>query len=131
MMTTISTKNAKGFAGFNMKHEGELIYLASPYSGNPAERLNRAIAIIKIAGKLIKKGLTIYSPIVNYHSINPQINLPSDWRFWQKHDRIILSRCDELWVCMLDGWKESKGVAAEIKIAKEFKIPVQFVDDKI
>jgi hypothetical protein len=29
---------------------------------------------------------------------------------------------------MLDGWKDSKGVTEEIKIAKEWGIPVRYLD---
>ena len=53
--------------------------------------------------------------------------LPSDWESWKRIDTAFISCCKELWVIMLDGWDESTGVAAEVKIAKELGIPVRYI----
>ena len=53
--------------------------------------------------------------------------LPDDWQFWQRHDRRYLDVCDEVVVLMLDGWRESVGVQAEIAIARELGKPVTFL----
>ena len=37
-------------------------------------------------------------------------------------------RCDRLVVLMLDGWKQSRGVHAEIAIARRLGLPVTFMD---
>ena len=50
------------------------------------------------------------------------------WPFWERFDREHLRRCDELVVLMLDGWGESVGVAAEIRIAAELGKPVRHID---
>jgi hypothetical protein len=40
----------------------------------------------------------------------------------------MLQRCDELAVLKLPGWRESTGVTAEIAIAREFGLPVRFIE---
>ena len=54
--------------------------------------------------------------------------LPSDWRFWERHDRRFLEACDEVIVLMLPGWEASIGVQAEIAIARELRKPVTYLD---
>ena len=53
--------------------------------------------------------------------------VPLDWGFWQRHDHRHLEACDEVVVLMLDGWRESVGVQAEIAIARELGKPVTFL----
>jgi len=94
-----------------------IIYLASPYThADPAVRQARFDAACRAAAALIRQGMTIFSPIAHTHAIT-QCGLPVDWQFWEPHDRRFLELCDELIVLMLDGWKESIGVRAEIDIA--------------
>lgn len=52
----------------------------------------------------------------------------NDSVYWLKQDLSFLeSWADELWVLMLDGWKDSKGVAAEVTRAVEIGIPVKYM----
>ncbi|MFK5165356.1 DUF1937 family protein, partial [Propionibacterium freudenreichii] len=56
-------------------------------------------------------------------------DLPTDWEFWAAYDEAILSSCISLIVLPLDGWQESKGVSAEINIARRMGLPVyRYVD---
>jgi len=59
-----------------------------------------------------------------------QCGLPGSWEYWAAFDREWIARCQALYVCCLDGWKGSKGVAAEIKIAHALGKPVGYVDPK-
>jgi hypothetical protein len=103
------------------------IYLASPYSDpDPAVREQRFVAACRAAAELIRQGKTVFSPIVHGHTIC-RYGLPLDWRFWERHDRRFLEVCDEVVVLMLDGWRESVGVTAEIAIARELGKPVTFL----
>ena len=43
-------------------------------------------------------------------------------------DREHLERSDEAVVLVLDGWQESRGVQAEIRIARELGKPVRYLD---
>ena len=51
-------------------------------------------------------------------------SLAGDWKFWESYDRAHLEACTALAVLMLDGWKESVGVQAELAIAAELELPV-------
>jgi hypothetical protein len=68
----------------------------------------------------------VFSPIVHSHPLTA-FGLPTDWAFWERCDRQYLQRCDELVVSTLDGWQESVGVQAEIKLAAELAKPVSFL----
>ena len=74
-------------------------------------------------------GVYVFSPISHTHPIAEAGSLPTGWEFWEAYDNIMLSRCTKLIVLMLDGWKESKGVAAEIKIAEKLGIPIVYIHD--
>ena len=105
-----------------------MIYLGSPYSHpESAVREIRFDAACKAAAVLMQRGHLVFSPVCYSHQIAKH-GLPTDWIFWEKYDRAILRRCEEMWVLMLPGWKSSKGIQAEIKIAKELGMPVEFID---
>jgi len=104
------------------------IYLAGPYSHlNPDIRLIRFFNLNSIAGDLMTKGYLVFSPISHTHPIAEQCGLPMGFDFWDAFDRTFIEWCDELWVAMLDGWKESTGVSKEIIIATEMKKPVRYI----
>lgn len=102
-------------------------YLASPYS-HPDESVRefRFREACRAASVLMRDGNNVFSPIAHTHPI-AQFGLPLGWDYWEAFDRFYIGVCDELLVLMLDGWKESKGVQAEISIAKEMNKPVTFL----
>jgi len=111
-----------------------LVYLATPYSfkhddkrvkdAKEEERFERAN---KIGAELTKKGYTIFSPISMAHPMN-KYGLPGNWEFWAKFDEAFISCCYKMFVICADGWLESVGVTAELKLAKKFNIPITFLD---
>jgi len=104
-----------------------MIYLASPYSHSEAVvREERFRAACRATVRLIAAGHVVFSPIVHGHPLVHH-GLPTDWPFWERFDRDHLQRCDEVVVLMLDGWRESIGVAAEIRIAGELGKPVRYL----
>lgn len=112
-----------------------IIYLASPYTSNnsnPEDKKStehlRFSTTARIAGELINKGHIIYSPITHNHPMKIRTDLPGDWEFWKSFDEIMIKACSELWVLMLYGWNVSKGVTAEIEIAKSLRMPIKFID---
>jgi len=106
-----------------------LVYLACPYS-HPDKwvRVARFEAVNKMAGTLLNKGLSVFSPISMSHPIAVQCTIPGDWQFWAKFDTDFISCCNAMYVLMLPGWKESTGVTAEIAIATKFGIPVIYLE---
>lgn len=104
-----------------------MIYLASPYSHSEAVvREQRLRAACHATAQLIAAGHIVFSPIVHGHPLVHH-GLPTDWLFWERFDRDYLVRCNEVVVLMLDGWRESVGVAAEIRIAAELGKPVRYL----
>ena len=104
-----------------------MIYLASPYSHPDSEvREQRFQEVCFAAARLLVAGYAVFSPIVHGHPL-VGCGLPIDWPFWERFDRDHLLRCDEVVVLMLDGWRESVGVAAEIQIAGELGKPVRYL----
>ena len=105
----------------------KLIYLASPYSGHPAIQELRFRAVCKVAARIMSSGQFVFSPIAHSHPI-AQYGLPKDFEFWRECDTLMMTKCDELWVLMLDGWNVSKGIEAELKLADEMHKPVKFIN---
>lgn len=109
--------------------ESALVYLATPYSHiDPAIREQRFHAVNAVAAKLMRDGLHVFSPISHTHPIAEAGDLPKGWDFWEAYDRTLLRACGKIIVLMLDGWRESKGVTAEIAIARELGLAVEFLD---
>lgn len=110
-------------------HQDELIYLGSPYSHvDPVVRMNRAALVSQLAGKFMKCGRIIYCPIAETVFIAQFTELlDTTFNFWRDQDIPKLSRCTDLWVSLIDGWKQSVGLRHEIYYALSHNIPVSFV----
>jgi len=107
-----------------------MIYLASPYS-SPSEKVmqRRYDAACRAVADHIVLGYVIYSPILNSHPLR-KYDVPGDWKFWASVDLEFLVCCDELWVLTLPGWRKSVGVAEEIRQAREWDIPITYVEPR-
>lgn len=110
----------------------KLSYLASPYTHESSRvRQNRYEAVCRVAGRLMRDGHLIFSPIAHSHAIAEMCELPGHWEFWQEHDRAMLSACEKLIVLKLPGWDISVGVAAEIELALSMGLPVEFMEFEV
>lgn len=110
-----------------LRHKG-MVYLASPHSHKDAEiRERRFREVCKAAAKLFDGGHWVYCPIAHTHVIAQHMTDAMRWEAWAAYDEHMLSLCDCLIVLQLDGWKESRGVAAEIQIATELGIGVEYM----
>ena len=106
-----------------------MIYLATPYSHrDPAVKQARFEAVNKIAADLMRAGEHVFSPISHTHPIALAGDLPGGWDYWEAYDRVMLAACDTLIVLMLPGWIESTGVCAEIKIARETGMIIEYME---
>jgi hypothetical protein len=79
-----------------------------------------------MAAMLLGAGHVVFSPIVHSHPL-VEHGLSAGWKFWERFDHQHLERCDEVVVLLLDGWRESIGVQAEIRLARELSKPVRYV----
>ena len=106
----------------------KLIYLAVPYSHpSPATRQWRFEQVNIAAAVLMRNGKFVFSPISHTHPIARAGQLPTGFKYWREYDREMLSACGKLIVLCLPGWDESVGVQAEIKMALEMGIPVEYM----
>lgn len=105
-----------------------MIYLASPYTAlTRVEMEIRFIRICEAIGYFTKLGMTVYSPIAHYHPVANLYTLPTDFKFWQQHNRHMIALAEELWVLALPDWELSVGVAAELDYAAEINKPLKAV----
>ncbi len=114
----------------------DINYLGSPYSHELKSVQNmRYWAVSDVAGKLMRDGMYIFSPIVHAHSFAHYIENWT-WEDFKPYDDAFLTACGELYVLMLDGWKESVGLTWEINRARELGkdityLPKECVNDKL
>jgi hypothetical protein len=93
-----------------------LVYLASPYSKYEYGIDEAAHQVARIAGHLIKNGVTAYSPIAHTHAIALAANIdPLDHSIWLPFDEIMMAYCDAMCIALMDGWQDSIGVRYEIE----------------
>lgn len=108
----------------------KLIYLASPYSHkDTAVKRARWLYATLVGAKLIEEGHHVFGPItesIAYQDVNLQIG--HEWETWAEHDKMMIDRCDEMFVLTLTGWTKSKGVQAEIKYAASRGMPITYLD---
>ncbi len=108
-----------------------MIYLASPYSHpDAAVREQRFREACRAAAALLRAGHSVFSPIAYSHALVAH-GLPSDWSFWERHDREMLTCCEEVVVLAIDGWTESVGVQAEIALAHALGKPLWLVEPSL
>lgn len=106
-----------------------LVYLGAPYSHESVEvRRERFERINTAASYLMRRGVHVFSPISHTHPIALAGGLPLGWEFWATYDEEILSICKAMLVLRLPGWRESKGLNAEIEIATRLRMPIAHVN---
>lgn len=102
----------------------EIVYVAVPYSHeDESVREGRFRRVCEYVAELSRAGVTVFSPISMMHPV-AKYGLPGDWAFWEKFDTAFLRRCDRMIVLCLDGWEDSTGVNAEIKIMQDMGKPI-------
>lgn len=102
-----------------------LIYLACPYTDPDLKVMEYRLGVAAaVASMMVKADLFVFSPLSYGESITVNGNLPRTWEFWEKFDAVMVSKSGLLIVISIDGWEESVGVQAEIKLAKKYGVPV-------
>lgn len=106
-----------------------IIYLASPYSSpDPELKVWRFEQAAKAAAKILSDGELVFAPIPMTHPMAIYGDLSGAWEQWEKFDSYMLSLCHEMRILMLEGWQDSKGVAAEKALAYKLGIPVTYME---
>lgn len=112
----------------------KLIYLASPFTHSSKRVMQKRRKQIDLIGAKLQytHRVAIFPPITisdTYAKLLPG-KFEHKFEAWANIDLYTISKCDEVWVCTMDGWKESVGVQAEIALAKARKIKVRYIDPK-
>lgn len=103
----------------------DLIYLASPYTKYKFGIDAAAHDVAKVAGRLIGRGIKVFSPIVHSHYVSLATGIdPLDHEFWMKADEAFMKKCDALVIARMAGWEDSYGVNLEIKNFSVAKKPM-------
>jgi hypothetical protein len=117
-------------AAIAYKKETAIVYLAAPYSHPYQSVKNQRFLIInQVAAQLMREGNIVFSPISHSHQIAVDHSLPTDWEYWQRSCEAFVSVSKKVVVIKLEGWETSVGVTAEINLAKELNIPVEYIDE--
>ena len=114
----------------------KLVYIASPYSHEDGmvvyERFAKARDYTAhLMRHTLSTGCVPFSPILHCHEMAQVNDLPIDHEYWMRVDKTFMRHCDEVWVLMLDGWNESKGVKMEIEFAESLMIPVKYCSNDV
>jgi hypothetical protein len=106
-----------------------MIYLASPYS-HPDDRVQeqRYLHVMEVASILMRQGLPVISPIVHCRPMALRFGLPHDAKFWEDYGRQLILACSAVYILLDDGWKTSKGIAVERKLAQTLKTPIHYIN---
>jgi secreted PhoX family phosphatase len=89
-----------------------LIYLATPYSADKTAGFGYAQ---EAAVWLHHEGFFVFSPILHWHETAIKFGLRADAEFWKDYNRHMLGLSDKVLVYQAPGWRESKGIAMEMR----------------
>jgi hypothetical protein len=125
----MSNMNPTETSKFNVTWNENRIYLASTYTHADKEVMAfRYKEALQTSARLINKGYLIFSPIVHCHPLAVKHALPVDYKFWQAYsDSFLLYWAEAVAVLCLQGIFDSKGVEAEIVLAKGTGLPVYYI----
>jgi hypothetical protein len=99
-----------------------MIYLASPYTHLDTRIMEQRYQdTLDYMEYLMSRKRWAFSPIVHCHELAKKHYLPTDYSYWKQYNFHMLTRCDELYVLGIEGWRASKGVRAELEFWDAFK----------
>jgi hypothetical protein len=103
-------------------------YLASPYTHpDKAVMQQRFEAAERCLAWLLSMKIWTYAPIVHCHALAMKYALPPNHEFWLDYDRAMIYGASGVLVLKIDGWRESKGVMAEMLYAKDNYVYISYV----
>lgn len=105
-----------------------MIFVAQPYYTVSEHTIRQRVKMGSLyCGALLNQGVMCVSPVVYGTTILEHVSLPKDFSFWDQISFTLLEKCSEMHVLALDGWKDSRGVTAEINRATELGIPIKYL----
>ena len=105
------------------------IYVAAPYSSPTLAILeDRVRAVGDACAWLLAEGYLPMSPVAHWHVPARRNDLPTQALAWIEWNRAWLHAADALAVLRINGWRDSQGVALEMKWAQEACQPIWMVE---
>lgn len=102
-----------------------MIYIASPYSHpDPTIQEHRFLEVRDFTARLLSAGFVVFSPIVYGHEMAKDHHMKGDALTWKRFNFDMIRRCEAIYLLQLPGWKESKGVDMELRLASILDMPV-------
>lgn len=99
------------------------IFLAGPYGHIDKDVVEQRFQLSnKVAAQIVRAGSAVFSQISMSHPINAQftdLDKAGIGKVWAPVDEVFMEAMDELIVIDVPGWKESAGVAREIKFFED------------
>ena len=106
-----------------------LVYLATPYSKYPTGIESAFRDASRIAARLLRCGIKVYSPIAHTHPIAIHGDVdPLDHTIWLPFDEAMMKASAAILVAKMTGWEESKGIAHELEVFRKAKKPIFYLD---
>lgn len=91
-------------------------YLATPYTNYPYGRQAAYRTACRLAARLTRAGISVYTPIGTMHPVAIAGDLsPVDHDLWMRIDAPFVAAAGGLIVAMMEGWELSRGVTHEIE----------------
>ncbi len=107
----------------------KVFFLSSPYSQSKKIEKERYLKAVAFVAQRMNLGEFILSPIVHCHEVAVRHKLPTSWEYWRDYCVAMISRCDAVYVLMLDGFETSNGVRDEIQIARELNKEIIYINE--
>lgn len=99
----------------DLKITGGYWYAASPYSKFAGGIAAAHIAASKLAGRLLIRGIPVYSPIAHSHPIAIYAGIdPYSHDIWLPICEPMMAAAHGILVATMPGWEESRGIAHEL-----------------
>ena len=96
------------------------IYLCHPYSHpDPVVMQLRFQSANELAARLMRCGFVVFSPLSHSVPIADHLKNHRSYDFWLGQELAWLRLCDEVWVPLVEGWADSRGIEIELVHASE------------
>lgn len=107
-----------------------MIYFATPYTHSSKEIMQSRyeLALQATYWLATTQPEPVYSPIVHWHNVANTFDLPRDAEWWKSTNFAMVRRCQAMYVLVVNGTYESKGVREEVALAEYLMMPVSFVN---
>lgn len=106
-----------------------MIYIATPYSHPRLHiRIRRYREAMAVCSILARESIPCYSPIVHWHPVELEHDLPAGHEFWKFNDCHMMDLCTAGLFVNFEGWNTSTGMAHELEYLRRQKKPIYQLD---